>query len=122
GPYPLEAAIDDADGGGIADGNDVCPISPDPLQTDWDGDGRGDVCDRSARVWITKLRRRGRRVRVTGRMLPTLLPPRAFSLELSRRTCRAHRCSWRLRRAVRARRGSRGDARLTVRLRRGRYR
>jgi Zn-dependent metalloprotease len=122
GPYTLEAAIDDRDGDGVADGQDLCPISPDPLQRDWDGDRQGDVCDRSSRIWITKLRRRGTRLRVGGKMLPTLLPARAFSLELSRRTCQAQRCRWRPRRAVRARRGSNGHARLTVRLRRGRYR
>jgi hypothetical protein len=122
GPYTLEIASDDQDADGIADGQDRCPTIPDPLQTDWDSDGRGDACDRSSRIRITSLRRRGKRVRVTGRMLPVILPVRAFSLEVSRRSCRGRGCRWRPVRAFRARDGSQGRVRLTVRLRRGRYR
>jgi hypothetical protein len=36
---------DDADGDGVADGDDLCPASWDPAQLDWDADGVGDACD-----------------------------------------------------------------------------
>ncbi len=35
----------DVDEDGVADGVDVCPNDPDPLQEDADGDGIGDACD-----------------------------------------------------------------------------
>ena len=35
----------DDDDDGVADGNDRCPLVPDPEQTDTDGDGDGDACD-----------------------------------------------------------------------------
>ncbi len=36
----------DADGDGVADSVDNCPLVPNPLQQDSDGDGIGDACDR----------------------------------------------------------------------------
>lgn len=35
----------DADGDGIADASDNCPVVANPLQEDFDGDGIGDACD-----------------------------------------------------------------------------
>jgi hypothetical protein len=35
----------DADGDGVGDRCDGCPLEPDPTQPDADGDGRGDACD-----------------------------------------------------------------------------
>jgi len=35
----------DADGDGVPDASDDCPLAPDPLQADADRDGRGDICD-----------------------------------------------------------------------------
>ncbi len=35
----------DRDGDGVADGNDNCPLWPNPDQGDADRDGAGDVCD-----------------------------------------------------------------------------
>ncbi len=40
-----EATADDADGDGVADGDDLCPDTWDPKQLDWDDDGVGDACD-----------------------------------------------------------------------------
>ncbi len=35
----------DDDGDGVADQDDLCPVTPDPGQTDSDGDGIGDACE-----------------------------------------------------------------------------
>ncbi len=35
----------DDDGDGVLDGDDVCPLVPDPAQLDLDSDGLGDACD-----------------------------------------------------------------------------
>ncbi|HXJ36418.1 MAG TPA: thrombospondin type 3 repeat-containing protein [Candidatus Eisenbacteria bacterium] len=37
--------LPDADGDGLADAADGCPLVADPAQTDGDGDGIGDACD-----------------------------------------------------------------------------
>jgi Bacterial pre-peptidase C-terminal domain len=122
GPYTLEVVIDDQDADGIADGQDRCPTRPDPLQTDWDGDGRGDACDRSSRILITGVRRRGVRIRVRGRMFPVTLPAGAFGLKVTRRVCRGGQCRWRSMRRLQAGRAVEGRVRLTLRLPRGRFR
>ncbi len=123
GPYTLEVAGDDRDGDGIADGQDRCPDNADPSQSDWDRDGLGDACDRSSRVSITRVRRRGRRLRVTVRMRPAALPPKALSLRISRRVCReARRCRYRRVRTLRARTATAGRVTLRLRLRPGRFR
>jgi len=41
----LDAAIDDADGDGIASNEDNCPFEANPMQRDSDHNGLGDVCD-----------------------------------------------------------------------------
>jgi hypothetical protein len=123
GSYTLEIASDDQDGDGIPDAQDRCPSNADPFQIDWDGDGRGDACDSSSRVSITAVRRRGRRVRVKGRMLPASLPPEAFTLRVSRRVCRGARsCRYRRVRTVRARTATQGRVQIRLKLRRGRFR
>jgi cysteine-rich repeat protein len=40
------AALADADGDGVADATDLCPLVSDPAQGDGDEDGVGDACDR----------------------------------------------------------------------------
>jgi choice-of-anchor C domain-containing protein len=35
----------DTDGDGVPDSEDNCPLTSNPDQSDWDGDGIGDVCD-----------------------------------------------------------------------------
>lgn len=41
---PVLAPQDDFDGDGIANGMDLCPIQPDPMQEDDDDNGIGDAC------------------------------------------------------------------------------
>jgi hypothetical protein len=43
--HSLEPQPADADGDGIPDAADACPLVEDPLQGDVDGDGTGDLCD-----------------------------------------------------------------------------
>ena len=45
GTDPLVGADDDSDGDGIADVDDTCVDTPNPDQSDIDGDGIGDDCD-----------------------------------------------------------------------------
>jgi len=40
-----DCVLPDADGDGVCDQEDVCPLDPDPEQGDADVDGRGDACD-----------------------------------------------------------------------------
>ncbi|HVY45963.1 MAG TPA: amidohydrolase family protein [Minicystis sp.] len=54
GEYPSGPKAGDADGDGVPDANDVCPMTFDPVrpmdgaaQADVDGDGQGDACDAS---------------------------------------------------------------------------
>jgi hypothetical protein len=122
GPYTLEIASDDQDGDGIADDRDVCPTRADPRQRDWDADGKGDLCDRSASVSITSVAKARRRVRVRVKMLPTSLPARALRLRVSKRVCGSRRCSYRRPRYFRPKTVRGGRATLRFRLRPGRYR
>ena len=41
----VDLEVPDSDGDGVFDGGDNCPLSPNPDQTDTDGDGVGDACD-----------------------------------------------------------------------------
>ncbi len=40
-----DCVLPDADGDGVCDQEDLCPLDPDPEQGDADDDGRGDACD-----------------------------------------------------------------------------
>jgi hypothetical protein len=42
---PADAVAPDADGDGVCDDIDLCPLAVDPTQTDDDGDGAGNACD-----------------------------------------------------------------------------
>lgn len=42
---PADDVLPDADEDGVCDEQDICPLAPDPLQQDGDGDGLGDACD-----------------------------------------------------------------------------
>jgi len=44
GNCPVDCVVDQ-DGDGIPDGEDNCPVTPDPEGLDFDNDGMGDVCD-----------------------------------------------------------------------------
>ncbi len=44
-PHAILITLIDSDGDGVADAEDNCPHTANPLQTDSDEDGRGDLCD-----------------------------------------------------------------------------
>ena len=66
----------------------MCPRASDPLQRDWDRDGRGDRCDRSARVILTGVKRTRGRLLVRARMWPATLPATAFRLTRLEARCK----------------------------------
>jgi len=44
--WEVDLRVPDSDGDGFYDGGDNCPLVSNPDQTDTDGDGLGDLCDR----------------------------------------------------------------------------
>ncbi len=46
----VDLGVPDADGDGVFDGGDNCPLVSNPDQADTDGDGLGDLCDRVLNV------------------------------------------------------------------------
>ena len=46
--WEVDLGVSDSDGDGVFDGEDNCPLTPNPGQEDLDGDGVGDVCDNTA--------------------------------------------------------------------------
>ncbi len=93
-------------------------------QTDWDADGAGDDCDRSARATLTNVGVRGHRVKLFGRGLPTLLRANAWHVIIKRRVCSSGVCRYRFLKELRgAVRVSNGKNRIIWNApRRGRYR
>jgi len=122
GLYQLQTASDDFDGDGVSDYSDVCPGLFDPLQLDWNANGRGDRCDRSARVTLTGVKRTRGRLLVRARMWPATVPATAFRLRVWKRVCKRSRCRYRPARTRRATVVRDGRVELRLDLPRGRYR
>ena len=100
----------------------MCPGLYDPLQLDWNRDGRGDRCDRSARVILTGVKRTRGRLLVRARMWPATVPATAFRLRVWKRVCKRSRCRYRPSRTRRATVVRDGRVELRLDPPRGRYR
>lgn len=123
GSYEVDAAGDDADGDGMRDGADNCRTIANREQRNWDRDALGDRCDPSSRITISKLRKRGRAVTLSGTLRPVDLAASAYRIAVAKRVCRRGRCAYRAVRPPRARRAARaGRVTLRFRLRPGSYR
>ena len=83
GAYTLQA-FPDADGDGAADGADNCVSVPNPDQSDWNRNRRGDACDPSSLATIERVTVRRRIVTVTGTLRPTALAASAWQLVVRR--------------------------------------
>jgi hypothetical protein len=112
----------DADRDGIPDGRDNCPSASNRDQRDWDGDGRGDRCDRSARVSLVSAKVHQGVAVVRGTLLPRHLAPSSFRVRVRRWSCRSDCGFRRLRDLAGARRTSGARLELRTRLASGRYR
>jgi hypothetical protein len=121
---PSAKAIADSDGDGRLDPVDNCPSVRNRSQTDWDEDGHGDVCDRSARVRIDRIGIDGHRLTIVGSIRPRALAPKLWHLEVLRRGCGGRGgCRYRVVRELKGRRKLNGGrVELRIRLRSGRYR
>lgn len=126
GAYRLEIQPDrrpdeDSDRDGVGAG-DNCPQASNRSQRDWDRDGRGDRCDRSARVRLDVVRLGRRKAVLAAVVRPVHLGRGAVRLDTRRRRCRA-RCRFVVAKPpTRLRRPSAGRFVFEVGLRRGSYR
>ncbi|MBA2256508.1 MAG: M36 family metallopeptidase [Thermoleophilaceae bacterium] len=85
----------DGDGDGRPDRQDNCPAVANPRQSDWNRDGRGDVCDGRAQVTLESARARRGEVILDGRARPaSLIAASDWRVRVQRRACRASGCRW----------------------------
>lgn len=90
----------DTDGDVVKDIDDNCPLTSNAKQLDWDVDGRGDACDRSARAYIRRIRSSGLAIRMVGATRPDYLKPGTWHVRVHRRTCEEGLCRYRFAKEV----------------------
>ena len=83
GDYTVQTFVD-TDGDAQADSRDNCTIAVNPTQADWNGNGKGDACDRSSKTTIEKVKLRGRRLSVTGTLRPATVAATNWLVEVRR--------------------------------------